>query len=887
MSIIVLKIKRFLSGNSYLLLIALISLVSLTWFKSDFIFNGDFGYFDVNQSFIKDFFRWDGYSSSGVVNTQDSLFYFGFLIPFKLLGYLFSFPVSERIMFYLWMLSAGWGAYYLCRVMDLEKVTGFFAGCLYIFNVYSMIWVFHYGSGGTSFSYVYLPFILALFIKGFKERRGFGYALIANLILLLGFGVVYVNVVYVAVIWGVIGAYLLYSLFSSANYIDRLLRLRLFVYYGLVYLVLNLFWFIPFVLESSTVVHNIFLYAKDNSALEKLMLVSYKPSGLFNLLGFWALHENFKGHAYYSFSNYYLNPIIIIISYLLPILVFVVPLFSRKKLTGLPDLLFWYALSLLSLLLVGGARIPGISNVFLQLFNQSAFISSGFRNISTKIGPVLLLGYAILFGFSAYYMASKFKKRFLRSVCYGTLFILFIVILPLPLWQGKHLPDINGFFPAAHVKIPEAYWQVRQILANQKLDYRVSTLPVIEYYGTTLQWNYGYSAANFYSAVFNKSVLSKNIGLPYVSVWQVGEMVAKRDYSDASLKLLSFYNTKYSLYLSDTAWDVVAGNNEIAPEERKVAEDYYNYNNRLLTLQTFDQLKLYKLDANYFLPHVYTPQSIITSDLTVKQLLSLVRGSDYQIRSAIFLANQNIDCRDAYERIGQLSNKTRPILEFKRINPIKYRVRIHGAKATVPLIFSESFNGGWKTYLIEYKKESLNFVDSDYKILDGNEDDQASTKELKSLIDKGYVSSLGDLKAKLINHTKRENNKEVFDYSEKYKIDFISKNFQDTIQNDNLENGNFYETWLEKPVNDNRNHLMVNGYANSWIIDPAEICRNNSKCLKNSDDSYDLELILEFWPQRLFYMGGGISVTALTLCVSYLIYRTARKRGKKNSLTAS
>ena len=53
-----------------------------------------------------------------------------------------------------------------------------------------------------------------------------------------------------------------------------------------------------------------------------------------------------------------------------------------------------------------------------------------------------------------------------------------------------------------------------------------------------------------------------------------------------------------------------------------------------------------------------------------------------------------------------------------------------------------------------------------------------------------------------------------------------------------------------------KNHLMVNGYANSWIIDPNEVCNNsgiaasfttprNDKavCIKNPDGSYDIELV--------------------------------------------
>jgi hypothetical protein len=49
-------------------------------------------------------------------------------------------------------------------------------------------------------------------------------------------------------------------------------------------------------------------------------------------------------------------------------------------------------------------------------------------------------------------------------------------------------------------------------------------------------------------------------------------------------------------------------------------------------------------------------------------------------------------------------------------------------------------------------------------------------------------------------------------------------------------------------------HFMANGYANAWYIDKP--------------GSY--EIILEFWPQRLFYIGAAISLTTFFFCVLYL-----------------
>ena len=66
-------------------------------------------------------------------------------------------------------------------------------------------------------------------------------------------------------------------------------------------------------------------------------------------------------------------------------------------------------------------------------------------------------------------------------------------------------------------------------------------------------------------------------------------------------------------------------------------------------------------------------------------------------------------------------------------------------------------------------------------------------------------------------------------------------------------------------------HFMANGYANAWFI--------------NKTGSYDI--VLEFWPQKLFYTGSAISITTLILCILYIsknkintIYKRCIKRNK-------
>jgi len=210
------------------------------------------------------------------------------------------------------------------------------------------------------------------------------------------------------------------------------------------------------------------------------------------------------------------------------------------------------------------------------------------------------------------------------------------------------------------------------------------------------------------------------------------------------------------------------------------------------------------------------------------------------------------------------------VLEFRKINPTKYRLRVHNATDPFLLIFSETFHFGWVIYAKDYEETpiDISFL-SNYKLDNLKEDAQASRSDIIKFINRGWLSCL----AKSNEKTKA---KEI---GPEY---FVSKNIRGTIQNDNLPDGKFYETWFNRPLNNNENHYNANGYANSWIIDPKSIYREG-KAHKNTNGSYDLELIVEFWPQQIYYIGLFISALTMLICtiVFFILYFASRL---KNSL---
>lgn len=56
-------------------------------------------------------------------------------------------------------------------------------------------------------------------------------------------------------------------------------------------------------------------------------------------------------------------------------------------------------------------------------------------------------------------------------------------------------------------------------------------------------------------------------------------------------------------------------------------------------------------------------------------------------------------------------------------------------------------------------------------------------------------------------------------------------------------------------------HFMANGYANSWFINRNGVCKKTN-----------CSLTIEYWPQRLFYIGLIIGCVTLISCLSYLAW---------------
>jgi len=83
----------------------------------------------------------------------------------------------------------------------------------------------------------------------------------------------------------------------------------------------------------------------------------------------------------------------------------------------------------------------------------------------------------------------------------------------------------------------------------------------------------------------------------------------------------------------------------------------------------------------------------------------------------------------------------------------------------------------------------------------------------------------------------------------------------------------FFSSWsLFGATHFSGEHFAYVNFLNGWRFNIEDICKNADFCEKNSDGTYNIELVVEYWPQRWYYFGLLISGLSLLGCALFLLY---------------
>ncbi len=844
-----------------------------------------------------------------------------YLALFNFFNFIFSSSVVERILYWILFFFCCYSMFIL--LARYYKINYFVAATFSLFFEYNLHHVIMPLAVNPKLVYIALPMVIIILKKYILDRKLLKLSIVMPLGLLV-IAQVAANPPAVSIIFILILAYLIYQIIlKNIKFKEALL----FFFGASFFFVLFNFWWlstlIPAMLESS---------GNIVTGLNAAILRASQYLNVFNVMrylgyGPWWLGEG-VGHKYVQFSQVFDGSYFLIAYSFLPPLFIIgaLALFGLSKQKNYwkeKDLIFWVLIFIFGVFLAKGINAPG--GWFFGFLWQNIPGFWIFRDPWAKFIPLVVLSSVITGAIVCDYIIQRFK--IFRVAILG---IMLITVYFYAVFPDIYYNDNFLTMRSLHVDVPQYWENYADKYEKKKLVMRNLTFPKTP------------NGSHFFSSGFSGplpfiSLVSRQPFIIYPNFSNTGNVNDRiiddfygSEYKNS--KLWSYLNVGYATQQNDYNWLVGYKDtfppsemekilNSIEFLEKKDSFGNFDFNyirgidfgrdktgeeRRLIAdeLRGRSALDIYKLKPNYFLPLVYIPKEITFSSREVESIARISNEQKLGVSSAVFFLNQNngeID-EENIKKTKILNNYQKSddtTVEFKKINPTKYRIIVHNASSKFPLVFSESFHEKWKIYLVnEFSKDNkpASFL-SEYKILDGNDDDQATKEELSGYIQNGWISTLGEGKEKQTEYYKQKDSKRKLDYVEKYKISFVSKNFQGTIQNDNLPDGYFWETWFKNPISEEDNHLMVNGYANSWIIDVEKMCKDNPNfCVNNlscetgqgksclsqdKGESYDFELVVEFWPQRLFYIGVVVSSVALLLCGGYLAYDWRKRMNNK------
>jgi len=489
---------------------------------------------------------------------------------------------------------------------------------------------------------------------------------------------------------------------------------------------------------------------------------------------------------------YLSNPIMTIASYsFIGLIVFYFLVGCKKSFYD-----YWFFVLAMIFLLLSAGPNPPLG--FLYDYLVGNFSLLGF--LRTTAGAVFFV--SLLYALLLYSILRNYDNKYLNLSAW---FCLLLASYPLVFGQSyTSWSSINRFATMGQkygFQVPESYFKFRSMVDSKKLEAR-TLIPGTDLAYVNTNWGF-FGPGQFYDMLYkdNYFISSKFI-----------------------FSSLHRHNVGYLLY------DGSIINND----KYVVDEDVYQ------PLGKNDFLEYYGMKPGHFLPRVFAPSQIVFH--------------------SSFLYLDPVDSVSASVGDVKLVEKVdftrKPTLEFKKISPTKLRVVAHGVKSNFMLVLSEKFDSSWRLYVGDHSKNiqhsSLTkLIRPGYKVLVNNELEQAGAVELDNYIKKGWISTLGEGEVRMMNHYIDDSRNRKIDLSESYSVDFISKDFYGTIQNDNLPDGGMLEG--VPLLSEGGEHLRVNVYANAWMVDKEYVRKNFSELIvENPDGSFDMEVIVEFYPQRLF-----------------------------------
>lgn len=500
------SIKKHLASIFPPLLIPLLLVV--IWFRNGLIVGGG------DESFI----FYNPQISLGVLNNTWQEYQTGFpflawisranfVLLISILQNKFFIPnfFLQAASFYILMVVGVVSVYFLTRFFlnsyknshSISLVSAIF----YLFNPFSVSQVWGRGLYAQYFSFALLPLLLLLFIFGLEKRR-FIFAIFLAFSSVL-FAAAFGFVTFIVVLWGILLLYLIYwVLKSKQKKKDLLFGTAFFTLNFAIWCLVSSWWLLPLIISGNAILAGYLENSTENLGTLFGVSRNFTPDIIVRLL---------QRTYYYdatAFSPMYKSFFFQLISFI-PLVFVLIGFIKVLRNRDVLNFKFLLILLIIGLAVSLGAN-PPFGWLLVWLFEHVSLLQS-FRNPFEKFGLVYALGYSTIFAFGLVsYFGNIRYKNFL-------IFIFLVItcgIFAWPMWNGKVVSFPNN---TPGIDVPKYYQQLNNWLSiNNRERYRVLMTPIWSGDDTLYQWNNTkYNGIDPMMFLLETPVVSSSPSLPY------------------------------------------------------------------------------------------------------------------------------------------------------------------------------------------------------------------------------------------------------------------------------------------------------------------------------------------------------------------------------------
>lgn len=319
--------------------------------------------------------------------------------------------------------------------------------------------------------------------------------------------------------------------------------------------------------------------------------------------------------------------------------------------------------------------------------------------------------------------------------------------------------------------------------------------------------------------------------------------------------ILAFQNKIPKYFLTKNNIRYITYRTDIKHKFWNPPQDYYknveyNLSKDLKNVFNGNRHKTYIINDENFFPIFY-----ICHKVSVFQEVS---PSGLLDESTLPCTLQNIENDWIDLMAGKNNLDKQSVIEYKKISPIKYRIiyKNVGGDDISLLRFSQKFDRHWKIYPAQKK------ITPDKNCI------EPVTKERYSIAPIDFIdqASLTELKHFQSNHC-------LEGIKTSGPVKFVSKVFKNSIQNNNSPDGGLFETLFHEslPENLHTSILALPNKLNGWLIDISYLRSHfPGSITENKTGKFDVELVIEFSLQRMFYIGLLISGLGMVFLLFWL-----------------